>query len=203
VALEGDWVAGFGGATPQVGGSLVGHLIYAMRVDEVLTMPDYDRFALQRWPHRIPKPASLDLADRLGDCIYDHSRPGVPKRRAGSVHQTQADQDRDLGGHNVLISYHFYYFGSRAIPLPPTLARSIVHQGQGHRSRFPQQTVDDFVQWIDGGTWKPGQIHGWPNYIIDWANVPTHTGCAAGNQVTDDQSDSGFEPDEGDITSTC
>jgi nicotinamide-nucleotide amidase len=56
---------------------------FRMRVEEVMSLEEYDRRASTDWPHRIPNAASADLSERLGDCIYDFSgvtpvqRPGV------------------------------------------------------------------------------------------------------------------------------
>jgi hypothetical protein len=52
-AVRGDWVAGLG-SKKAPSGDLSGRLVYAMKVDEVVSLQDYDRFAPKRWPHRIP-----------------------------------------------------------------------------------------------------------------------------------------------------
>jgi hypothetical protein len=75
--------------------------------------------------------------------------------------------DVDLGGRNVLISEHFDYFGSRAKPLPVDLYR-ICHQSQGHRSNMNQPYFDRFNQWLSDLKLQPGQLYGWPDYVIDW-----------------------------------
>lgn len=130
VAAPGDWVAGLGSKNAP-SGDLSGRLVYAMRVDEVISLADYDRSAPSRWPHRIPNVNSADLSDRLGDCIYDYSN-GVPVQRRG-VHGP-ANQETDLSGKNVLISRHFYYFGSRG----PTTAGS-ADRDLSSDSRAPKQ----------------------------------------------------------------
>ena len=75
-AVLGDWVIGLGSVNVP-SGDLRGKLVYAMRVDQVLSLRDYDRLAPTYWPSRIPNLASPIVADRLGDCIYDFSN-GVP-----------------------------------------------------------------------------------------------------------------------------
>jgi Nucleotide modification associated domain 2 len=129
-AREGDWVAGLGSRTAP-SGDLSGCLVYAMRVEEVLSLEEYDRRARTDRPHRIPNVRSADLSERLGDCIYDYSRGG-PSLRPG-VHGPE-NRATDLGGKNVLISRVFYYFGSRTISLPGDLL-PICHQTQGHKSK--------------------------------------------------------------------
>lgn len=167
-----DWVAGLGSKNAW-SGDLSGRLVYAMKVEEVLSLAEYDRQAPTRWPHRVPNIASLDLSERLGDCIYDFSS-GVARQRPG-VHG-QDNIDKDLRGENVLMSADFYYFGSRAIRLPGQL-RPIIHQGQGHKSDANDPYVEPFERWILSLALTPGQLYGWPDYIVDWASVATCGGC--------------------------
>jgi Nucleotide modification associated domain 2 len=108
-ASVGDWVAGLSSKNSP-SGDLSGCLVYAMHVDEVLTMREYDRQASRRWPHRIPNVKSFDLSDRLGDCIYDYSKD-PPLQRKG-VHGPN-NAKTDLGGRNVLLSRDYYYFGGQ------------------------------------------------------------------------------------------
>lgn len=119
-----------------------------MRVDEVLSLGEYDKRCRQHWRHRIPDISSADLSERLGDCIYDFSR-GEPIQRP-SVHGP-LNKAKDLSGQNALISKRFYYFGNRALELPPRLAE-ICHQTQGHRSDANEPFFTDFVRWIEGNT---------------------------------------------------
>ena len=173
VAKVGDWVAGVGGMY-AASGNLSKKLIYAMRVEEVVTLQDYDTRAQKEWPHRIPDVTSLDLATRLGDCIY-YDFGGIKPRQRLSVHG-KSNIDTDVGGKNVLISKEFYYFGSRAIPLPKKL-HEICPVTQGHRSNKNEPFVDSFVSWLRGQKYQPGQLYGWPGHIIDWANIEACGGC--------------------------
>jgi hypothetical protein len=130
VAKEGDWIAGLG-SRKAPSGDLSNRLVYAMRIEEVLTLQEYDRQALTRWPQRIPNVHSTELWERLGDCIYDFSN-GKPLQPRPSVHGP-LNVKTDLSGENVLISRYFYYWGSKAIELPQCLMQ-ICHQTQGHKS---------------------------------------------------------------------
>jgi hypothetical protein len=60
-AKKGDWVAGLGSKHAHAG-DLSGHLVYAMHVDEVLSLAQYDQRARTDWPHRIPNAGSADLS---------------------------------------------------------------------------------------------------------------------------------------------
>lgn len=172
VAQKGDWVAGLGSRNAP-SGDLSGRLVYAMRVEEVLMLREYDLQAAQRWSHRVPNVRSADLTERLGDCIYDYSG-GTPSQRP-SVHGPK-NVNTDLGGQNVLISKDFYYFGHRAVKLPSYL-HPICHQTQGHRSNSNSPFVEKFVSWVRSLKLKPGEMYGWPDFIIEWDSVNSCGGC--------------------------
>jgi Nucleotide modification associated domain 2 len=114
------------------------------------------------------------LADRLGDCIYDYGAGSPPYQRAG-VHGPQ-NRDIDLSGENVLLSWDFYYFGSRAIALPRELM-AICHQGQGHKSDANDAYIASFVHWLRGLALSGGQVYGWPDTIIEWSQDRAQRGC--------------------------
>ena len=170
VAKEGDWVAGLGSKRAP-SGDLSGRLVYAMLVDEVIPMTEYDRRAKSEWPHRVPRFDTDDPIDRLGDCIYDFRQSAPPRQRPG-VHE-QVDVLRDLGGKNALIAREFYYYGKDAIALPPSLA-DIVHQGRAHKSDANDPYVRTFVRWIR--THKRG-VRGKPDKEIEWGPVGAGGGC--------------------------
>jgi len=172
-ATLGDWIAGLGSKNAP-SGDLAGRLVYAMRVDEILSLADYDKHARSRWPSRIPNLESPNLVDRLGDCIYDFSS-GKPIQRPG-VHGPQ-NRATDLSGQNALVSKHFYYFGNRARQVPEHLL-AICHQTQGFRSDSNAPYFQPFVNWIEGLNLEIGQIYGWPDFIVDWNNVAGSGGCA-------------------------
>jgi hypothetical protein len=174
VAQEGDWVAGVG-SKKGLFGDLSNHLVYAMRVEEVLPLEEYDRQAPTRWPHRIPNVQSPDLWGRLGDCIYDFSN-GKPLQPRPSVHGSQ-NVETDLSGKNVLISHHFYYWGAKAIDLPSYL-QEICPQTRGHRSDSNAPYFNPFVTWLSDLGLLPGQMYGWPDFMINWSAVSSCGGCS-------------------------
>lgn len=182
-AEPGDWVAGLGSVNAP-SGDLSGRLVYAMLVEDVISLKEYDHRAEAEWPHRIPKVFSRDLAERLGDCIYDFSRSGAPFLRTG-VHG-EGNRKSDLGGKNVLLSRDFYYFGNRAIPLPKELL-PICHQGQGHKSKANDPYVATFEHWLRGLGLGGGQIYGWPDTVISWSQERVAAGC--GSRAEEDADD--------------
>ncbi len=184
VAEPNDWIVGLGSVSAP-SGNLSSHVVYAMRVEQVLTLQQYDEMAQAHWPHRIPNIASPDLVERLGDCIYDYSNGSTPKQRE-SVHGP-GNIKTDLNGENVLISKDFYYFGNKARPLPDSLI-GICHQTQGHRSTSNAQYFKPFVNWIRGLNLEVGQIYGWPDQIVDWTHASECGGCK--ERQIDDENDS-------------
>jgi hypothetical protein len=139
-ASEGDWVAGF--ASKRALSS--GRLVYAMRVEKVLSFEEYDREAKLKWPYRLPNIQSADLAEQLGDCIYDYSN-GIPVQRLSA--RSPSKLALDLSGKNVIISNDFYYFGSVAEPVPEELLQ-IVPITQGHRRKLNDRYYILFEKWL-------------------------------------------------------
>ncbi|WP_052300463.1 hypothetical protein [Opitutus terrae] len=162
-AVIGDWVVGLGSVNAP-SGDLSQRMVYAMRVDQLLSMRDYDRLAPVYWPSRIPDLASPVIADRLGDCVYDFSQ-GAPVQRP-SVHGPE-HMATDLSGQNVLVSRHYFCLGSNALALPESLS-PIVHQTQSHKVNANDRFVEPFMRWIQSLRLDPGHIYGWPDGIPKW-----------------------------------
>jgi len=148
-AQPGDWVIGTGSknarCNDRVIHNLSDRLVYAMKVVQVMSLDAYDRYCLVHLPHKIPTPSSSDWRQRMGDCIYAFGSTEQPVIRPG-VHN-EGNRVTDLGGLNVLLSDHFYYFGEEAVPLPTQLM-SLRKQGQGHRIIENAVLVEQFETWI-------------------------------------------------------
>ncbi len=182
VAKKGDWVVGVGSKNAP-SGDLSGRLVYAMKVQQALPWFEYDRRAPTDWPHRIPDINSKDLSTRLGDCIYDLSAKKA--RQRPGVHGP-ANMKTDLGGKKVLLSNDFYYFGSRAVRLPDAL-QPICPTTQGHRSSKNDPYVAPFESWLRGLGLTPGQLYGWPDFVVDWSVIAS---CGGGiPRANDEESD--------------
>lgn len=167
-ARVGDWIMGTGAASA----GLSGHLVYAMRVDEAITLQEYDLRAPREWRHRLPDPSSRSRARRRGDCIYDYSAAPWPRQRPG-VHN-EDNRPVDLGGRNVLISRHYTYFGANAVALPAHL-HPLVHSTQGHKWRMNASLFDAFVTWIER---QPSGKHGEPGHALADDFWEGKRGCA-------------------------
>lgn len=143
-ARVGDWVVGFRTRAP-------GEVIYAMRVDEVLTFAEY--WKDPRFRNR--RPGSSSTPDNL----YRPRRGGALEQVPNHVHGKDA-APTDLKGCNVLVSQRFWYFGDNS----PSIATDLVHlfhAGIGHavHKNRREDDVDRLAHWLSA--WRKG-IHGKP-----------------------------------------
>lgn len=159
---DGDWVIGTGSAEE----GRPGHLIYIMRVREVVSLDDYwsdPRFLKKRPNLR----GSLKLA--FGDNIYSRSSEGAPWRQLPSHHSlpdgsaNPANVNPDTNVNRVLVSDKFIYWGSRAPEIPSDFREpeDICCKSQGHKCRFSPALVKAFVHWVCSGDTSWG-LHGEP-----------------------------------------
>ncbi len=129
-ARTGDWVVGITSARrgrPQ-------RLVYAMRVDDVLTFARYwrdERFAAKK---PVWAPRDQVSVESVGDNCYEPVGRGLPRQVPCRHSRWDGKPDggsrrRDLGGKHVLVSRRFSYFGTDAHPLPA----GIPIPGIGHR----------------------------------------------------------------------
>jgi hypothetical protein len=156
-AAIGDWVIGTG-AKKKYG--LVGHLIFAMNVEETCDFDAYwndPRFSFK-------KPVlNGSLKQIYGDNIYH--RVGGRWKQEDSHHSYVGGRPnphniaRDTSANRVLISSRFVYFGGRAPAIPkrfqpykPT-GQDIRCQGVGHRV-FSAKLAEAFENWLtQRGKW--------------------------------------------------
>lgn len=161
-AKVGDWILGFGSTQVQQRGggftSYSGKLVYAMRVDRILSLKEYDDFCVKQCAEKIPIWKTDDWRKRLGDCVYHCFDSEVLQRK--SVH-TEQHISTDLSGRNALLSENFYYFGNKAVPVPTLLLR-VIHKGRGHRALDDSNLISEFERWIN--TFKRNKLYGEPQY---------------------------------------
>jgi hypothetical protein len=126
-ARVGDWVVGTGPANSPLG-YIRGMVVYAMRITDKMPMSEYDAWAREHRPEKVPNPRSSDPRRHVGDAIYDFAED-PPRVRPGSVHGVY-ERKHDLRGEYALLSDHFYYFGDQPIALPEEL-QGLVQRTQG------------------------------------------------------------------------
>ncbi|MBN3582141.1 hypothetical protein JYB64_07060 [Algoriphagus aestuarii] len=168
VANIGDWVVGVGSRNIQ-GIDYSGKLVYAMKVTERLSLSEYDEFCRKELVGKIPNIYSPNYEKRVGDCIYDYESDKNGKLRP-SVHNF-GNRETDLGGLNVLLSTHFYYFGNNPIQIPIHLI-GIIKQGQGHKSDSNHHLRLGFLEWIENQGFQINHIFGSPQIRIEFKQNP-------------------------------
>lgn len=168
-AKIGDWVIGTGSKNSKLKDgkmhNLAGSLVYAMKIDDKMTLADYDKYCQNKLQEKIPKWFNSDWRRRLGDCIYDYSQAREPSIRV-AVHK-EKNRVRDLSGIYALLSNHFYYFGEEPRPLPSEL-KVIVKRSQGHLVIEDSILIKKFERWIS--KFRMNKIYADPQgrYIYDF-----------------------------------
>jgi hypothetical protein len=173
-ASVGDWVVGTGSKVASRSG--VQHdfsecLVYAMKVTRILTMAEYDTYCREQLPVKVADRTG-NWMQKLGDCIYDYSAAGQPGIRYG-VHGERS-RDRDLGGINVLLSDHFYYFGENPVFIPAHLT-GIIKTGPGHKKDTGRPLIMEFEKWI--AKFGVNQLYGKPQVEVKWDNPDSLAKC--------------------------
>lgn len=150
-ASIGDWVIGTGSKHAQLQDGkeydFSDSLIYAMKVTAKLSLAEYDAYCRLYLPNKIPQLQSADRRLHAGDCVYAYTDEPLPAIRE-SMHSKEY-LPRDLGGHNALLSDHFYYFGAAAVHIPFAL-RHIIKRNQGHSRIENELLLAQFTDWISG-----------------------------------------------------
>lgn len=146
-AKLGDWIL----ATGSKANGRDGHIVYAMRVDEILTFDQY--WSDPRFRQKRPL-LNGSLKQRFGDNIYHRDRSG--KWIQEDSHHTYPDGtpnkrniQRDTGTtHRVLLSNTFGYWGREGKRIPGRLA-AICSSTQGHKCRFDAKLVGEVLTWLE------------------------------------------------------
>lgn len=146
-AQVGDWVIGLGGKNLKA----TGKCIFAMRVTKKITFNQYwfDSEFNDKKPVRNGSKKML-----AGDNIYYldeeakwHQAPSIHSEPDGSVNPLNLE--RDTKSNKVLLSTHFYYFGSTAVTLPDGMLKALGYKnGRNHRI-FKHSLADALIQWLE------------------------------------------------------
>jgi hypothetical protein len=163
----GDWVIGTGAKSLEetTGRKLVGKLIYAMQISEIISLETY--WDDPRFQYKKPV-MNGSLVAMFGDNFYHKSEDGswIQEDSAhckldGTCHSEHLE--KDTGGYNVLISERFYYFGDKIAAIPDQLAE-VCHSTQGQK-KVIDPLASEFVNWITTN-FRTG-IHGDP---LNWSD---------------------------------
>ena len=130
-----------------------GHLVYIMRVSEVLTFQKY--WSDPRFRRKRPA-LNASTRDAYGDNIYEPS--GASFIQHNSHHSFEDggtnlfNLNKDTGTNSVLISDDFVYYGGGGPIVPDNLrdyhGYDLCAPTQGHVCRFPPQFVNLVDSWF-------------------------------------------------------
>jgi hypothetical protein len=152
-ANPGDWVVGSGSNDRKI--RLGGHLVYAMRVTEIMTFDEYSidpRFASKQ-PFR-----NGSRKQSCGDNIYFRSsstaqwqqRDSFHSREDGTTHEQHVQ--RDTGINRVLVSDDFVYFGGTGPIFPEYLqdngGRPLCKSGIGRNCFEDRELTEKLERWL-------------------------------------------------------
>jgi hypothetical protein len=164
----GDWVIGTGSKALEgtTGKKLTDKLIYAMKVTDRISFEEY--WTDKRFQYKKPI-MNGSLVGMFGDNFYRKNANGnwVQEDSAHSKQDGTCNQqhlDTDIGGNNVLISEHFFYFGDKA-PIIPNNLLKICHTGIGEK-KLTAELADEFLNWLSSNfqTGIHGDPLGWMSY---------------------------------------
>lgn len=167
---KGDWIIGTGSNNSNLNDSkthdLSDRLVYAMKISDIKTLEEYDKYCRQNFQNKIPRWYDKEWRRRMGDCIYDFSKGTDPSMRKG-VHN-ESNREKDLGGENVLLSDHFYYFGEEAKKIPIDL-KEIIKKNQGHIKIENRDLIEKFETWIK--QFKENKIYANPQLKYEFDRI--------------------------------
>jgi hypothetical protein len=129
-----------------------GRLIYAMRIQKVLTYNEY--WEDPSFAYRKPSPATP--INRRGDNIWHQDSSGEWRIVPGAMHG-EGHRERDTSGKTALISTEFFYFGCEAIPIPVEFS-GLLATTQGHKNTYDPGVISSFWEWLCHTAPKPGRI---------------------------------------------
>lgn len=177
----GDWVVGLG----SVSMNNLGKLIYAMKVEEILTFDQYyndPRFQCKK-PVR-----TGSIVQMYGDNVYHTDNSEHPERRfiqdaCAHSHKDwsfyQEHYDRDTKSDKVLLSKTFYYFGDHCIDIPDSLSYIKLNPNDKRGNKFyrdlegEEDKINAIVEWL-ASSYQVG-IHGdpcnWKEFNLPVLNI--------------------------------
>lgn len=158
VANKDDWIIGMGGRRLKA----TGKCIFAMKIANLISFDEY----WQNPIYRDKKPVRNGSKKMIvGDNIY-HQSQGTWQQL--NSHHSYADGTpnmhnitNDTKTNKVLLSDHFYYFGSTAIEIPQLILNDMGYKnGIGHRV-FPIAAAQSIISFIQKNN-RPNTLFGDP-----------------------------------------
>lgn len=153
----GDWLVGTGSVSMKN----VGRLIYAMKVEEIISFDEY--WNDPRFQYKKPYLKGT-LVQMYGDNFYhtvDERMVQEPSAHSNpDLEQRIKLYNKDVKGKRVLLSKTFYYFGDNC-PLIPAELQTICSSGRAYKyKKITEEQIKSFVSWLESN-YTVG-IHGDP-----------------------------------------
>lgn len=153
----GDWLVGTGSVSMKN----EGRLIYAMKVEEIISFDEY--WNDPRFQYKKPYLKGT-LVQMYGDNFYhtvDERMVQEPSAHSNpDLEQRIKLYNKDVKGKRVLLSKTFYYFGDNC-PLIPTELQAICSSGRAYKyKKITEEQINSFVSWLESN-YTVG-IHGDP-----------------------------------------
>lgn len=171
----GDWIVG-NSEKPKGGSDSDRRLIYAMEVDESLTMNQY--FGRAEFQAKKPNPWGTP-EEQCGDNFYfTDPKTRLWRRLPSMFHNDPSfffkDLGEDLSGCQVFVGKNFYYFGDKDQEFPSQF-RPLIATGRGIRTYgeadvkkgVDHKLYQKFVAWLNE-KYEPGRL-GMPRHM---AKIP-------------------------------
>lgn len=153
----GDWLVGTGSVSMKN----EGRLIYAMKVEKIISFDEY--WNDPRFQYKKPYLKGT-LVQMYGDNFYhtvDERMVQEPSAHSNpDLEQRIKLYNKDVKGKRVLLSKTFYYFGDNC-PLIPTELQTICSSGRAYKyKKITEEQIKSFVSWLESN-YTVG-IHGDP-----------------------------------------
>ena len=148
-ASIGDWIVGTG--SKRKGRQR--HLIYVMRVTEIMTFNEY--WKDERFRRKKPNLRG-SMKQAFGDNIYFQDDTGQWQQQ-DSHHSYQGGKPNphniknDTRTDRVLLSTEYAYWGGSGPEIPPQFSDNYefdIFALRNHKSRFSKELVNDFLNWF-------------------------------------------------------
>lgn len=171
VAAIGDWVMGTGSRQRKRGH----HVVYAMRVTEVMTFDRY--WSDSRFKQKKPNLCG-SKKQAFGDNIYSRGADTRHWHQANSHHSLNdgspnpQNVSADTGTNRILLSDDFVYWGGEGPEIPTLLldfgpSHENVCAGRNHKNGFSPQLVEEVVAWV-----RSFPHNGFRGEPLDWRRTP-------------------------------
>jgi hypothetical protein len=176
----GDWVAGF--TSVKLCKDPVGEerLIYLMKITDKVRFSDY--WGNPKYECKVPKKDSCIHEDKFGDNIYKTKIKNAINPSdfiqidETKFHHDKETQIKDLNGEYVLISDHFYYFGSSPIKINKKIRPNLPKNHTNYGSKTNNPRSEEFIFFVEDYVKdKPSKARGIYSYPHGWKTVEKNT----------------------------